>query len=315
VAGADAIDVGSGHGTHCAGSAAGNCAAPSAQNINFRGVAYAAKLAIYDGGSATGALSFPSNLQLRMFPPGYKAGARVFSNSWGSNQYSYTFMDAEFDGFMFLQPDALVLVAAGNTGANGFRTVFSPSLSENALCVGASQSLRVSTHRVGNVAQFSARGPSPDGRIKPDLVAPGMMVTSANASRGSGSYTCTVVSKSGTSMATAVVAGAVALLRQKNFFLEGRYPSGVPTATDALMPTGALLKALLINSAVPMSRYMFANGSFVTLGLPPDNYQGFGRLQLDTVLHLAPNNPSAYLSATPCPWRRKKCIPTSSLYR
>lgn len=304
VAGVDAVDVSAGHGTHCAGSAAGNCAVPSAQNTNYRGVAYAAKLAIYDGGSASGALSFPANLQLRMFPPGYKAGARIFSNSWGGNQYLYTFMDAEFDGFMFLQPDALVLVAAGNTGASGFRTAFSPSLSENALCVGASQSLRISTHRVGNVAHFSARGLTPDGRIKPDLVAPGMMVMSANASNGNLNSTCTVVSKSGTSMATAVVAGAVALVGQ--YFMEGRYSSGAPTPSDAFIPTGALLKALLINSAVPISRYMFANGSFVTLGLPPDNYQGFGRLQLDTVLHLAPNNPVSFFVRDAVPLAEKE---------
>lgn len=289
VVGEDAFDTPAGHGTHCAGTALGNSATPSRFNLNFRGVAYMAKLAFYDGGTTNGGLRFPASMQMKMFAPGYHAGARVFSNSWGSNQPKYTYMDTEFDGFMFSQPDALIVVSAGNLGARGSGTVFSPSLSKNALCVGASQSLRRSSYRVENIPHFSGQGPTSDGRIKPDLVAPGAFLTSANSSSGDPRYACSVTSKSGTSMATAVVAGSVALLRQ--FFLEGRYPSGAPNPPDAFVPTGALLKALLINSAVPMERYIQPNGQSIALGLPPDNYQGFGRLQLDTFLPLKPQDP------------------------
>jgi hypothetical protein len=289
VVGEDAFDTPAGHGTHCAGTALGNSATPSRFNLNFRGVAYMAKLAFYDGGTANGGLKFPASMQMKMFAPGYHAGARVFSNSWGSNQPKYTYMDTEFDGFMYSQPDALIVVSAGNLGARGSGTVFSPSLSKNALCVGASQSLRRSSYRVENIPHFSGQGPTFDGRIKPDLVAPGAFLTSANSSSGDPRYACSVTSKSGTSMATAVVAGSVALLRQ--FFLEGRYPSGAPNPPDAFVPTGALLKALLINSAVPMERYIQPNGQSIALGLPPDNYQGFGRLQLDIFLPLKPQNP------------------------
>ena len=292
VADGDAVDVASGHGTHCAGTVAGSCSTSSAAfDYNYKGVAFNAKIAFYDGGKPNGALAFPSNMQLKFFPPGYDAGARVFSNSWGSNFNTYTYMDSEFDGWMATHPDSLVLAAAGNTGASGFKTVFSPALSKNALAVGASQSLRHRAYNVDNVAMFSARGPTADGRIKPDVLAPGSVVFSANASSDLAAYTCTVIGKQGTSMATAVVSGAVALIRQ--YFLEGRYPSGTVRASDALVPTGALLKALVVNSAMPMKFYLTKSDgtNSVPLGLPPDNYQGFGRVALDQVLNLVPGNP------------------------
>jgi hypothetical protein len=49
--------------------------------------------------------------------------------------------------------------------------------------------------------------------------------------------------------------------------------AGFKTAADAFTPSGTLLKAALINSAVPMLRYVTASGGRLRLGLPPDNYQ------------------------------------------
>ena len=93
---------------------------------------------------------------------------------------------------MVSNPDTLVLVAAGNSGANGNYTVFSPALSKNGLSVGSSQSLRNSGYDISAVSYFSSQGPSADGRIKPDFVAPGQKLYSANA--GS---TCGVIDKMG----------------------------------------------------------------------------------------------------------------------
>lgn len=62
-------------------------------------------------------------------------------------------------------------------------------------------------------------------------------------------------------MATPVAAASAALIRQ--YYMDGFYPSGTKTAADSFRPTGALLKATLINSAVPMRKYLTSTGSLV----------------------------------------------------
>jgi subtilisin family serine protease len=55
-----------------------------------------------------------------MFPTLYKAGARIFSNSWGtpgSNVYTDKCYDA--DNYIYNNPDVLVVFAVGNSGADG----------------------------------------------------------------------------------------------------------------------------------------------------------------------------------------------------
>lgn len=61
---------------------------------------------------------------------------------------------------------------AGNSGWNGLGTVQSPALSKNGLTVGASDSERDATSNRTVVASWSSLGPTQDGRIKPDVVAP-----------------------------------------------------------------------------------------------------------------------------------------------
>jgi len=92
----------------------------------------------------------------------------------------------------------LLVTAAGNAGP-GFRTLDTPGDADSIITAGAEDSL-------GTIAGFSSRGPTADGRLKPDLTAPGVAV-------------CTVVGNtverlSGTSFATPILAAASALMKQ-----------------------------------------------------------------------------------------------------
>jgi len=290
---ADSTDVENGHGTHVAGTMAGVSLDTSMDMSSYEGVARGAKLAFFDMGFSSGGLTLPSNFATRLFPPGYAAGARIFSNSWGTPSAKfYTSADTEIDKFMYEYDDTLVLVSGGNKGREGIGGVASPALSKNVLSVGASLSNRYADLDPTHVAYFSSWGPTKDGRIKPDIVTPGRRLVSA----ASGA-TCGVTIKQGTSMACPVAAGSAAMVRQ--YFVEGWYPRGVKRAADGFVPTGALLKAMLINSAVPMAAFDFNNGTLLPLGLPPDVYQGHGRIKLADVLPIkslgATTTPNLYV--------------------
>ncbi len=101
------------------------------------------------------------------------------------------------------------VVSAGNNGPDT-HTITSPGCGQKVLTVGASQNRE-------SIARFSSRGETDDGRIKPDIAAPGVSIYAPEAQTGS-SYT----SKSGTSMSAPYVAGAVALLQSEE---PGREPS------------------------------------------------------------------------------------------
>lgn len=134
------------------------------------------------------------------------------------------------------------------------------SAAKNCITVGACHSSRPSTDYVfapnkpsSNVnessimAGFSSRGPTLEGRIKPDIVAPGIAILSA-ASRDPGVNPKTKAQygrsddplwffDTGTSMATPLVAGCAAVIR------EAHLSCGLSS------PSAALVKALLINGA------------------------------------------------------------------
>ena len=86
----------------------------------------------------------------------------------------------------------------------------------------------------------------------------------------------------GTSMATPLIAGAAALVRQ--YFQQGMYPTGAPTPSNQFSPSGPLVKAVLIGGAAGLSGFEPDTG--LPLAPPPSFRQGFGRLQLSQSLPL-----------------------------
>ena len=153
-----------------------------------------------------------------------------------------------------------------------------------------------------NLAGFSSLGPTADGRLKPDLVAPGEDIHSAYSDGQPYSYQCEQDSKSeqaaltrmsGTSMATPIVAGAAALARQ--YFRTGKYHevAGDGAAWMAqpenggFGPSAALLRAVLTNGAQDMASFGGRRGSTGPLLKPAPSMEiGYGRLNLAKSLRI-----------------------------
>ncbi len=97
----------------------------------------------------------------------------------------------------------VVVVAAGN-GGPGTCTIGSPGAAKSAITVGAMADLGVGGF---GLAAFSSRGPTADNRIKPDVVGPGVSISSADAGTTNG-----YILMSGTSMATPFAVGTALLI-------------------------------------------------------------------------------------------------------
>ncbi|MFW3147151.1 MAG: S8 family serine peptidase [Thermoplasmatota archaeon] len=298
---------GHGHGTHVAGSVAGD---GTRSDGSIQGMAPNATIvfqSIWNGAY----LTTPNNLSL-MFKQAYDLGARVHTNSWGSDSSAlwgvYTTDSYQVDWSMYHYPDQLILFAAGNDGNDANSpygkidpdSISPPSTAKSTVTVGASENLRpgfsttwasfvstinpISADRVANnangLAAFSSRGPMNDGRLKPDVVAPGTYVLSTKssipgASGGWASYNSYYHYNGGTSMSTPITAGTATVVRQ--YFNE----------TEGLdRPLNSLIKAALINGAIDMTPGQYGSGTpQQEITKRPDNDQGWGRVNLEGSLY------------------------------
>ena len=144
----------------------------------------------------------------------------------------------------------------------------------------------VSEREINRMAEFSSRGPTLDGRIKPDVVAPGGFLLSAYSKPDAISQDG-ILPMSGTSMATPIVAGLAVLVQE--YFEKGHYPSGEPMLENRMKPSGALIKAMIVNSARRMNGIVLdlsiSGASFqLCREIYPYIYQGHGRANLSNVL-------------------------------
>jgi len=269
------------HGTHVAGIVAGDHSDTPDAHDRVDGMAPAARLIIQDGGYTHSvcadlpALGCPTVDLNPVFEQAWRQGARVHTNSWGENGEDlvanvYTDAGQDADGFMWDHPEMLLVFGAGNNGPRR-ASVISPAAAKNVLAVGATGRGAEADY----LASFSSRGPVEDGRIKPDLVFPGVDTRSAYSDLDIETDACLEVSYSGTSMAAPGAAGAALLVRQ--YYAEGFYPTGSPAPEDGFSATGALVKATLTHSAA----------SIPGAEAIPSNEQGWGRVQLDRALLFA----------------------------
>jgi len=298
-----------GHGTHVAGSVLGDGTSPGMGGA-IRGTAPKAKLVLQSVLDSAGGLGgLPTDLRTLFQPPYTSQGARVHTNSWGDtgNFGVYTSNAQEIDDFVWNHRDCVICFAAGNEGTDGNLdgvidrgSVTPPATAKNCITVGATENLRPTfqstyepfgfpsqpfrSDKVANnaegMAAFSSRGPTRDGRFKPDVVAPGTAILSTRSRNAQATTDWGVSSDSafmfdgGTSMATPLVAGCVTVIRE---WLRKKQGLAKPSA--------ALIKALLINGARDIG------GQYVPseAGSSPNFAEGFGRVDLaNTMGPLAP---------------------------
>ncbi|MDC3291164.1 S8 family serine peptidase [Euryarchaeota archaeon] len=266
-------DMNSGHGTHVAGIMLGDGSGDS----TYQGMAPATTFQFYQlEHDQSGNLARWGSLY-DMFRHSRQQSAGVHSNSWGAENMGgqYTSDSRSADAFMDDYGDYTVLFAAGNDGASGQTTVSPPSTAKNVLTVGASTTGRPFTASVGQVASFSSQGNTLDGRIKPDIVAPGVQICSARAEEAQypagascsnarhGNNDPMYMKADGTSAATPVTAGAAVLVRQ---FLRDHM--------NVNQPRSDLIRAILINGAKDLGSADI-----------PNSDEGWGQLDLQRSIY------------------------------
>ncbi len=305
---ADARDCG-GHGTNVASIATGfnngsGAAVEDAQGFNYGlGIAPRAKLGATKIFNCAGNFDVSTSFAaLRTFA--FAHGARVSNNSWGAavgGAYSASSQEADF-----LVRDAqpatpgnqqlTQVFSAGNSGG-GANTIGAPGTAKNVITVGASENIRpigstdgcgvtdAGANNARDIIDFSSRGPTDDGRIKPDIVAPGTHVAGAQPQTGpdfNGSGTCNPQFPagstryslvSGTSQAAPEVTGFAALIRDW-------YRRTVGGGTTN--PTPAMIKAIMVNTAV--DQVGGNDGAAGTNANIPTQIQGWGRVSLKNLL-------------------------------
>ena len=244
-----------------------------------------------------------------MFDDAAANGSHIHTNSWGApvaGQYTSNSMQTDFSARN--HSGMLILFSAGNSGTDANSngeidddSLGAPATSKNVLTVGASENDRgtqissewgqwwpgdfpadpINSDKMANhtegMAAFSSRGPVDDGRMKPDISAPGTFILSTKSrsttSTGWLAHNSDYTYMGGTSMSTPITAGASALLYQHLIDNLGHSS-----------PSSALVKGIIAVSAHDMAGQYGSstNGAGETA---PNYHEGWGLLDLDRAVN------------------------------
>ena len=280
---------GSGHGTHTSGSAAGD-QSPYADCVGFTtpnrsagdGQAPGAKLVIQEMGDGLEYLNNRGGTLWNLADVAYRSGVRIHSDSWGGACYDifgscmegctipYDSFARDADLAMWTYPDLLLVTSSGNGGefCDPPVSVGTPANAKSLVTVGSLGHGSAAT----SPSSFSSPGPVFDGRMKPTVAAQGESVVSAGSDASPTSNNCDTCSLDGTSMSAPTTGGLAALVRE--YYTAGYYATGARNPGSGITPTGALLKATLIDGAVALGPSSPA----------PDFLSGYGRILLSSTL-------------------------------
>ncbi len=281
----------SGHGTHTSGSAAGdsspyaNCATFASPGRNGGdGQAPGAKLIIQEMGDGLEYLNTFGGTLWNLADVAHAGGARIHSISWGGACHDafgtcipgctlpYDSFARDADLAMWTYPDLLMVISAGNAGqfCPPPVSVGTPALAKSPITVGGLGH----GSAAGGVAAFSSPGPVFDGRLKPTVAAQGESVVSAASDADPASANCSGCSLDGTSMSAPTAAGLAALARE--YYTAGYHATGGRDSGSGFVPSGALVKATLLDGAVALG----------AASPGPDFDSGYGRILLASTLAL-----------------------------
>jgi serine protease AprX len=250
-----------GHGTHVAGLIAGNSVGygGTALSGRYMGVAPKANLVsvkVSDDSGDTTVLDVIYGVQ---FAVDHRddMGIRVVNLSLSSSaaeSYKTDPLDAAAEAAWFA--GIVVVAAAGNDGSNSDAVSFAPGNDPFVITAGALDDKGTSILTDDSVAPWSSRGVTQDGFAKPDVLAPGNKLVAPLAPTSSFPTLCrsckvgrTYFRLSGTSMATAVVSGTVALMVQNKPGLTPNQVKGTLVASGRKV-TGAVAPAVDANAAL-----------------------------------------------------------------
>ena len=339
------------HGTHTVGDMAGDnyehlATRTTAGHDPQDGMAPGAQIVFQDigdsGGTLIGLFAVP---MYNLLKQAYDTGVRVHNNSYGSAAITviYDSDSASSDAACWEMNDLVVVFAAGNSGQDGNGDPLPSSLggtgstAKNTIVAGASGPVELNlfgstVYLKDDLVIFSSQGPTADGRLKPDVVAPGI-VYSATTDRntlidlGGGKNTTSNMDDNcnvdppgsitmGTSFSSPLTAGAATLARQ--YFTDGFWYSGKADDDNGFNPTNALVKAAIVNGAAPLTGVIIGMQGNFPLSQPPSFAQGWGRVNLENALHFegdervtillndtpnpAPNNPMFNAPLAPYPY-------------
>lgn len=203
--GSGSADDRQGHGTHVASTIVGSGVKSGGK---YKGVAPGAELLVGKVLDDTG-FGDDSDIIAGM-QWAVAQGAKVVNMSLGSSDTADVDPLEKAVNDLSASSHTLFVIAAGNSGPSD-STLGTPGSAAAALTVAA-------VDRDDRIASWSSRGPTADGRLKPDIAAPGVDIVAAKAVHGveGNDEAPGYVSMSGTSMATPHTAGAAAVLAQEH---------------------------------------------------------------------------------------------------